>query len=137
VPPDPDPHAAFREDVAERNRLDPMPAFEGLSQLTGVAVDDLVRYALVRWASEGAESLLWAGPTALRRLLDVVEAAEAQGTDAARLAAWPTVRGRLAWLLSGAESLDRSGGGEDDGPDGCTRSPGVTRSGEGGSAPTA
>ncbi len=97
-----DPHADFRDEVALRIRADPMPTLQALSELTGVAVEDLVRYALVRWASEGAESLLWAGPAALRRLQAVMEDAEAEGSDAARLAAWATVRGQVAWLLSGA-----------------------------------
>ena len=67
-----------------------MPAFRGLSEATGVPVDDLVHYALVRWASAGAEALMAIEPQVLRDLL-----------DARRREDWPAVAGMLDWLASG------------------------------------
>jgi hypothetical protein len=97
-----DPHAAFRADVAERLRLDPMPTFAALSAETGVPVDDLVRYALVRWVSAGSEALLALGPQVVADLQAVVADAEAAGTDEARLAAYERLRGMVSWLAAGA-----------------------------------
>ena len=96
-PPD-DPDANFKREVAERTRLDPMPTLERLSEGTGVPVGSLARYALVRWVSEGSEALLALGPATVERMWAHVEAAEAEGTDAARLAAYDALRQMVSWL---------------------------------------
>jgi hypothetical protein len=95
---DDDPHANFKREVAERTRADPLETLVGLSAATGIGIPDLTRYALVAWASEGSEALLALGPRTVRRLWAIVEAAEATGTDAARLDAYEQLRQMLSWL---------------------------------------
>ncbi|MGH3665190.1 MAG: DUF6027 family protein, partial [Egibacteraceae bacterium] len=90
-----DPHAAFKRQVAEYTRNDPLPTFERLSAETGVPVGALLRYALVRWTSEGSEALLALGSKTVERLWAVVQEAEADGSDDARLAAYARLRGML------------------------------------------
>lgn len=97
---DDDRDANFKQAVADATRLDPEPTFRMLAQNTGIPVGALTRYALVRWTSEGSEALLALGPRAVERLWALVEQAEAAGTDTARLEAWHTLRGQLAWLRS-------------------------------------
>ena len=87
VPPE---HAAFAADVAASRAVDPMPTFRNLSEATGVAVDDLVHHALVRWASAGSEALLSVEPAVLR---DLVEARRRED--------WDAVAGILDWLAAG------------------------------------
>jgi hypothetical protein len=94
---DADPHASFRRAVADSRLVDPRPTFQGLSEVTGVPVDDLVHHALARWASSGAEALLFLGPAVLR---DLVAARRAED--------WPRVAGIIDWLEAGWE---RSGSG--------------------------
>ena len=67
-----------------------MPTFTNLSQATGVPVDDLVHYALVRWASAGAEALMATEP----KVLDDLIAARRQED-------WPKVAGIIDWLEAG------------------------------------
>lgn len=93
-----DPDANFKREVAEYTRNDPLPTLERLSENTGIPVGALARYALVKWAAEGSEALLGLGPTTVRRLCAVVEQAEADGGDEARLAAYHTLRQMLSWL---------------------------------------
>jgi hypothetical protein len=90
--PDADPHANFRRAVADSRLVDPMPTFERLSETTGVPVDDLVHHALARWASSGAEALLFIGPAVLRDL-----AAARRARD------WEKVAGIVDWLEAGWE----------------------------------
>jgi hypothetical protein len=87
VPPE---HREFALRVADARAVDPMPTFRALSENTGVPVDDLVHYALVRWASAGAEALLAIEPQALRDLL----AARARED-------WAAVAGIIDWLEAG------------------------------------
>ena len=87
VPPQ---HAAFAEQVAATQAIDPLPTFRTLSSETGVPVDDLVHYALVRWTSAGAEALIAIEPPVLRELL-----------DARRAEDWAKVAGILDWLKAG------------------------------------
>jgi hypothetical protein len=98
-----DPDANLKADVAALSRADPSPAFEGLSARTGVPVEALVRYALVRWGAEGAEALLALGPRTVARLGATIDAAEAAGTDAARLEAYAVLRDVVAWLRAGLD----------------------------------
>lgn len=87
VPPE---HRAFASEVAEAKAQDPMSTFAALADATGVPVDDLVHYALVRWAAAGSELLMAAEPLALR---DLVAARERED--------WDRVAGIIDWLASG------------------------------------
>jgi hypothetical protein len=87
-----DPHANFRRAVADSRLVDPMPTFGRLSETTGVPVDDLVHHALARWASSGAEALLFIGPAVLRDLV-----------AARRAGDWDRVAGIIDWLEAGWE----------------------------------
>ena len=95
---DDDPDANFKAEVAAYTRNDPLPTFEQLSRNTGIPIGALVRYVLVKWTAEGSEALLAMGPRMLERMWAVVEEAEAAGDDAARLAAYDTLRQMLSWL---------------------------------------
>ena len=87
VPPE---HEEFARRVADARLTDPRPTFEALSAETGVPVDDLVHFALVRWASAGAEALMAIEP---RILDDLLEAKDRED--------WPAVAGMLDWLAAG------------------------------------
>ena len=86
----PEQHREFASRTAAAQLVDPMPAFENLSAETGVPVDELVHYALVRWASAGSEALMAIEP----QVLDDLVAAR-------RREDWPTVAGIVDWLASG------------------------------------
>jgi hypothetical protein len=87
VPPQ---HREFARRVADARAVDPMPTFAGLSAETGVPVDDLVHYALVRWASAGAEALM----SIEAPVLDELVSARARED-------WAAVAGIIDWLDSG------------------------------------
>jgi hypothetical protein len=87
VPPE---HAEFARRVSDALAVDPMPTFRALSETTGVPVDDLVHFALVRWASAGAEALLAIEPQALH---DLIAARDRED--------WPAVAGMIDWLRAG------------------------------------
>jgi hypothetical protein len=87
-----DPHAGFRRAVADSRLQDPMTTFRGLSETTGVPVDDLVHHALARWASAGSEALLFIGPAVLKDLV-----------AARRAGDWERVGGIIDWLEAGLE----------------------------------
>ncbi len=53
---------------------------------------------LARWASAGPESLLNAGPSAIKRMWATISEAEQTDTIEARLAAYEVVRQMVAWL---------------------------------------
>jgi hypothetical protein len=93
-----DPDANFRADVDAHLHLDPMSTLRTMSANLGIPVEDLIHYVLARWASEGGAGLLEVGPRMVNRLWEPVERAEAEGTDAARLAAYDQLRQMLAWL---------------------------------------
>ncbi len=86
VPPE---HQRFADEVAASKHQDPMSTFANLSAATGVPVDDLVHYALVRWAASGSELLMATEPLALHQL---VEARQRED--------WATVAGIIDWLAS-------------------------------------
>lgn len=67
-----------------------MPTFEALAGETGIPVEDLVHYALVRWTASGSEALMSIEPQALR---DLVEARRRED--------WETVAGIVDWLAAG------------------------------------
>jgi hypothetical protein len=67
-----------------------MPTFATLSDVTGVPVETLVHFALVRWASAGAEALLAVEPQILRELI-----------AARKREDWTAVAGMVDWLEAG------------------------------------
>lgn len=87
VPPE---HRRFAEQVAAAKLQDPMGTFANLSAATGVPVEDLVHYALVRWAAAGAEMLMATEPQVLRQLV-----------EARRDEDWEAVGGLIDWLATG------------------------------------
>ena len=87
VPPE---HRRFAEQVAAAKLQDPMGTFGNLSTATGVPVEDLVHYALVRWAAAGAEMLMATEPMAMRQLV-----------EARREEDWDAVGGLIDWLAAG------------------------------------
>lgn len=95
------PHAAFRAEVAQRTRLDPMPTLEQLSALTGVPVGALARHALVQWSSAGAEALLALGPREVADLIAQIDEVAADAPQAERAAAYDRLAGRVRWLAAG------------------------------------
>ena len=103
---DDDPDANFKAQVAEYTREDPWPTIEQLSRNTGVPAGALVRYVLMRWASEGSEALLALGPRLVDRLWQVVATAEEAGTDTAKVEAFDTLRQMISWLRVPLEEWD-------------------------------
>jgi hypothetical protein len=95
-----DPDAAFKAEVADYGRLDPLVTLRGLSAHTGIPVGALARYVLARFATTGSGGLLELGPAMVARLREPVLRAEAEGTDEARLAAYRELAGMLSWLAA-------------------------------------
>lgn len=100
---DDDPDANFKAEVAGYSQQDPMATLRQMSRNLDVPVGALVRSVLARWASGGAEGLLELGPSTVQRMRTVVEAAEDEGTDEARLAAYRTLRDMIGWLGAGLD----------------------------------
>ena len=98
---DDDPHANFKADVALYTAADPLPTLENLSKATGVPVPPLVRYVLVKYAASGADALLTLTPIVVQQMAEHVAKAETADTDAARLAAYETLRQMIGWLQLG------------------------------------
>ena len=93
-----DPHANFRAEVECYAAADPMPAIENLSTLTGVGIDRLIRYVLVKYAASAADALLSLDPIVFRQMREHVAHAESEGTDVARLKAYEALKQMIAWL---------------------------------------
>jgi hypothetical protein len=87
VPPE---HREFARRAEDTLVVDPMPTFEALSAATGVPVETLVHFALVRWVSAGSEALLSVEPPVLRELV-----------EARRREDWEAVAGIVDWLAAG------------------------------------
>src|SRR5712691_7168579 len=87
-----DPDAGFRRMVAEYSRLDPLPTLEVLSRSKGISVGALARCVLARYCTSGSDALLEMGPRVVRQMDEVVQKAEAAGTDAAKLKAYEALR---------------------------------------------
>jgi hypothetical protein len=98
---DQDPHANFKADVAQYTLADPLPTLEVLSRSTGVPVPCLIRYVLVKYAASNSDMLLAMGPLVLRQMEQHITAAEAAGTDQARLNAYESLRQIVSWLRVG------------------------------------
>ena len=93
-----DPHANFKAEVACYTASDPMPTMRNLSELTGVPLEKLIRYVLVKYAASGSDAFLALDPIVFRQMRDHVARAEAEGTDEARLAAYQALREIITWL---------------------------------------
>jgi hypothetical protein len=86
----PEEHRAFADRVDATRIQDPMPTFRALAETTRIPVEDLVHYALVRWAASGSEALMAIEPQALRDLV------AARGRED-----WEAVAGIVDWLAAG------------------------------------
>lgn len=73
-----------------------------LGRDTGIPLPCLIRYVLVKYAASGADALLAMGPLVLGQMEQIVEKAEAAGTDEARLAAYQSLKQIVNWLRAGA-----------------------------------
>jgi hypothetical protein len=82
-------HREFARRAHDSLQVDPKPTLANLSVATGVPVDVLEHYALVRWASAGAEALLSIEPQVL---VDLIEARKRDD--------WRAVAGIIDWLES-------------------------------------
>jgi len=96
-----DPLANFKADVAHYTVVDPLPTVEGLSRSTGIRVPCLIRYILVKYAASNADALLAMGPLVIHQMEQQIAAAEADGTDRARLKAYDALRQIVSWLRAG------------------------------------
>ena len=82
-----DAHATLKADVAHYTSADPLPAFNGLSQRTGIPVTCLIRYVLTNYAA--SDAAMQATEPLLLQLLDKeIAAADAADSDAALLPAY-------------------------------------------------
>ena len=83
----------FRDAVQASLLVDPRSTFENLAANTGLTYEEVVHYALVRYASSGAEALLAIEPQALRELIDARQAGD-----------WEKVAALIDWLEAGLDS---------------------------------
>lgn len=82
----------FRDAVRTARLVDPSPTLRNLAASTGLEYEEVVHYALVRYASSGAEALLAFQPEALRELIAARKAEE-----------WTKVASLIDWLEAGFE----------------------------------
>ena len=80
----------FRDAVRTAKLVDPTPTFHNLARNTGLEYEEVVHYALVRYASSGAEALLAFEPQALRELIVARKAED-----------WKKVAAIIDWLEAG------------------------------------
>ena len=99
---DDDPHANFKAEVACYTAADPMPTIENLSKGTGIPVDCLIRYVLVKYAASGSEALMAMEPIVFRQMREHVARAEEDGSDAAKLKAYAALKEMVEWLAVSA-----------------------------------
>ncbi len=97
-------HSNFIAEVDNYSKVDPMPTLRNLSASTGVPVEKLVRYVLVKWAASGSEALLAMTPIVFQQMRDHVAGAEREGTEEAKLRAYEALRKIVSWLNAGVES---------------------------------
>lgn len=105
-----DPDAGFKAEVALFSLVDPLPALEVLSDGTGIPVGALLRFIAAKYMTAGSEALLEVGASQIEEMLKQCHAAEAAGTDTARLDAYERIRGRLGWLVAGLDPPDPRAG---------------------------
>jgi hypothetical protein len=85
-----DPDQNFRDDVARSLQVDPKPTLENLARSTRLTYDEVAHYALVRYASSGAEALLAVDSIALRQLIEARKSGD-----------WAKVGAIIDWLEAG------------------------------------
>ena len=95
---DDDPDANYKAEIALYATQDPMTTLRALGDAIGVPVGAIARYVLARYATSGSGGLLELGPSMVHRLWEPIEAAEAVGTDEARLDAFHQLRQMVSWL---------------------------------------
>lgn len=93
-----DRHANFKAEVACYTAADPFPTLENLSKGTGIPVDSLIRYVLVKYAASGSEAILAMEPIVFRQMKEHVRKAEDDGSEAAKLRAYTALRDMISWL---------------------------------------
>ncbi|MDQ1473541.1 MAG: dihydrofolate synthase / folylpolyglutamate synthase [Bryobacterales bacterium] len=91
-------HANFRAEVACYTAADPYPTIQNLSNLTGIPVEQLIRYILVKYAASASDALLAMDPIVFRQMREQIARAEEEGTDAARLRAFDALSKIIRWL---------------------------------------
>ncbi|HKD06144.1 MAG TPA: DUF6027 family protein [Bryobacteraceae bacterium] len=91
-------HANFRSEVECYSAADPMPTLQNLSALTGVPVDRIIRYVLVKYAASASDALLSLDPIVFRQMREQIDRAEGEDSDAARLRAYEALRQMIQWL---------------------------------------
>jgi hypothetical protein len=77
-----------------------MPTIRNLSAATGIPVDSLIRYVLVKYAASGSEALLAMDPIAFRQMREHVHKAEADGGNEAKLRAYQALKEMMDWLAA-------------------------------------
>jgi hypothetical protein len=101
-----DRHANFKADVACYTAADPLPTLQNLSRATGIPVECLVRYVLVKYAASGSDALLAMEPIVFRQMKQHVDTAEGENTAEARLRAYAALKAMVSWLEAGkSESI--------------------------------
>jgi hypothetical protein len=93
-----DPHANFRAEVECYTAADPQPTMENLSALTGIPVERLIRYVLVKYAASSSDAFLSMDPIVFRQMREHVAKAEAENTDEARIKAYRALKDMIGWL---------------------------------------
>lgn len=93
-----DQHANFKAEVACYTAADPMPTITRLSELTGIPKETLIRYVLVKYAISGSEAMLTMGPIVFGQMQDLIDKAEEQGTDVAKVRAYEGLKQIVSWL---------------------------------------
>ena len=105
-----DKDANFKHDVATYTLLDPMPALDRMSGNLNIPVGALVKYVLARWTTSGSDALLEMGPIVVRQMSALIQQAEQENTEAARLQAYDGLRQIVSWLQVPLDDPDwRSG----------------------------
>ena len=102
-----DPHANFKSEVASYTTTDPLPTLDRLSAGTGIPVECLIRYVLVKWAASGSEALLAMTPIVFQQMQEHVDRAENEGSEQARLRAYSALKDIVSWLLAGSEKYGK------------------------------
>ena len=96
--PDDDPDAGFRSMVREYSRLDPLVTLETLSRNKNIPLGALVKFILARYSASGSEALMEMGSLVVRQMAEIVEQAEDEATDRARLEAYAALKAIVSWL---------------------------------------
>jgi len=89
---------SFQSDVECYTAVDPMPTLRNLSNLTGVPVEKIVQYVLVKYAASGSDALLAMDPIVFRQMREIVARTEAADTDAARIEGYESLKQLVNFL---------------------------------------